>query len=176
MKSRVFIDVEAKSKKWNDTKNIEKFIKKTCVSLIKLTEIKFFLEKQSRLEISISLVSDAQIKKINYKFRNKNKATDVLSFPFLDADLIKKYGFKKLVKPLKHLFLGDIIISFDSVKKDATLLKKSFHNHLSHLILHSILHLIGYDHIEPKDAKIMEEKEIGILKKIGIQNPYEPYK
>ena len=173
MESRINIDLETKSKKWLAVKNIEKFINKTCPELILLSEIKTFLRKKSNsLELSISLVSNAQIKKINQQFRNKNKATDVLSFSFLDEKLIHKNGFENVTKPMQQLFLGDIVLAFEIINKEALAAKKDFHHHLTHLLLHSILHLIGHDHEKPKDAKIMEEIEIKILKKLGINNPY----
>jgi len=71
------------------------------------------------------------------------------------------------------LFLGDIVISYEYCRDDAIRQNKKFENHLTHLILHSILHLLGYDHeVDEKEAKIMEEKEIKILKKLHIENPY----
>ncbi len=173
VEKRIYIDIVSKSKKWLAVKNIEKFISKTCQELILLSEIKTFLQKKSNcLELSVSLVSNAQIKKINREFREKNKATDVLSFPFLDEKLIRKNGFKNTVKPMQQIFLGDIILAFEVINKEALAAKKDFHQHLTHLLLHSLLHLIGYDHKKKKDAEIMEKIEIKILKKLGIKNPY----
>ncbi len=169
----IAIDIEIKSKKWQEEKNIAEFIEKTCKKIIPFTDLKNLLKKDFTLEIAISLVSNVQIKKINSQFRNKNEPTDVLSFLSLDENLIRKIGLKKAVGSTNYLFLGDIVISFESLKKDAILQKKSLRNHLTHLILHAIMHLIGYDHIEPKMAKIMEQKEIEILKKLDIKNPYK---
>jgi probable rRNA maturation factor len=169
----IAIDIEVKSKKWQEEKNIAEFIKKTCQKIIPLTDLKNILKKDFELEIAISLVCDSQIKKINSQFRNKNEPTDVLSFLSLDENLIRKIGLEKTVGSTNYLFLGDIVISFETLKKDAILQKKTLRNHLTHLILHAIMHLIGYDHIEPKMAKIMEQKEIEILKKLDIKNPYK---
>ena len=69
--------------------------------------------------------------------------------------------------------LGDIAISFDTCQKEAIESHIPFENHLSHLIIHAILHLLGYDHVEDEDAALMEGIEIAILEKMGIQNPYE---
>lgn len=172
MQNLIHIDLAIKSKKWLALKNIEKFIEKTCVELILLSEIKSFLKKQNHLELSICLVSNAQIKKINQEFRNKNKPTDVLSFSFLDEKLIRKIGFKNVAKPMQQMFLGDIILAFETINKEALATKKDFYHHLTHLLLHSILHLIGYDHERKKDAAIMEKIEIKILQKLKIKNPY----
>lgn len=168
----IHIDIVTKSKKWSEEKNIDNFIEKTCQTLIPLTDLKKILKKDFELELSVSLVSDQQIKKINSEFRDKNKATNVLSFPALDENLIREIGLKKAVEPNKYLFLGDIIIAYETVKKESLAQKKKFRNHLIHLILHSILHLIGFDHEDEKMAEEMESLEIKILKKINIENPY----
>jgi probable rRNA maturation factor len=166
------VDVALKSKKWLEEKNIENFIVKTCKTLIPLTDLKKILSKNFSLELTVLLVSDRQIKKINSQFRGQNKPTNVLSFPSLDENLIRKSGLKKAVGSCDYLLLGDVIISYETVKKESLAQKKKFHDHLSHLILHSILHLIGYDHQEEKMATKMESLEIKILKKLGLPNPY----
>ena len=169
----ILIDLETKSKKWNEEKNIEELVEKICQKIIPLTDLKKLLTKNFGLEIAVSLVSDAQIKKINQQFRDKNKATDVLSFSNLDENLIRQIGLKKAIGACNYLLLGDIVIAYETVKKESLAQKKKFHEHLTHLILHSILHLIGFDHEDEKMAKIMENLEIKILKTLKIQNPYQ---
>lgn len=168
----ISVDLALKSKKWLEEKNIENFIEKTCKKLILLTELNKIIKKDFELEISVSLVSDLQMKKINLEFRNKNKPTNVLSFPALDENLVRKSGLKKAIGPCNYLFLGDIIISYQTIKKESLAQKKKFCDHLTHMILHSILHLIGHDHEDKKMAESMENLEIKILKTIGINNPY----
>ncbi len=165
----IIIDIEARSKKW---KNYEKFIEKTCKKIIPLTDLKKILKKNFILELAVSLASDLQMKKINFEFRGKDKATNVLSFPALNENLIRKVGIQKAVGASNYLFLGDIVIAFETVKKESLAQKKKFDDHLTHLILHSILHLISYDHEDEKMAKIMESLEVKILKKLQIKNPY----
>lgn len=166
------IDLSLKSKKWLVEKNIENFIQNTCKKLILLTDLNKIIKKDFELELSISLVSDLQMKKTNFEFLGKNKPTNVLSFPSLDEDLVRKIGLKKAIGPCNYLFLGDIIISYQTIKKESLAQNKKFCDHLTHMILHSILHLISYDHEDDEMAKIMESLEIKILKKIGISNPY----
>ena len=174
MQKNISFDIAIKSKKWLTVKNIEKFIAKTCHDLILLSEIKFFVAKKTNaLELSISLVSDAQIKKINNQFRGKNKATDVLSFAFFDENLIRQNGLKNTIKNSRQIFLGDIVLAFETINKEAKTSQKDFYEHLTHLLLHSILHLVGHDHEKEEDAKKMEKIEISILKKLGIKNPYK---
>jgi probable rRNA maturation factor len=168
----ISLDIAIKSKKWEAEKNIENFLQKTGEKIIPLTDLKKILTKDFTLEIAISLVCDAQMKKINSQFRGKDKATNVLSFSNLDENLIRKIGIKKAVGSAKYLLLGDIVISYETLKKESLAQKKKFFDHMFHLVLHSILHLIGYDHEDEKMAKIMEKLEIKILQKSGIKNPY----
>lgn len=166
----IHIDIVCKSKKWHAFANYEQEITQICQRLIALTDLKQL--KETELELSVSLVSNLQIKKINTEFRHKEKATNILSFPALDEYLIREIGLKKLIKNDPYLFLGDIIIAYETVVKESLAQKKNFTNHLTHLILHSILHLIGYDHEDEKMAQEMEKLEIKILKKLNIKNPY----
>lgn len=168
----IFIDLELKSKKWNTEKNIEKFVKETCQQIIPLTTLEKILTKNFTLEIAISLVSDTQIKKINFAFRDKNKATNVLAFSNLDENLIRKVGLEKTIGACQYLLLGDIVIAYETVKKESLAQKKKFTEHLTHLILHAILHLIGHDHEDEKMAKKMESLEIKILQSLKVPNPY----
>lgn len=166
-------DIAIRSKKWHNEPEIEQFVKKTCQNLIKLTELETILSKNSQIELSISLVADSQIKKLNKTHRNKDKATNVLSFCAINEEEIHKNGLKNVIKGQNYLFLGDIVLAYDTIKKEAASQKKDFYNHLTHLILHSILHLIGYDHEEDKMAEQMEKLEVRILEKLNINNPYQ---
>lgn len=111
--------------------------------------------KYNNAEVSITLVGDSEIRKINKKYRKIDKPTNVLSFELSD-----------------DVLLGDIFISLDTVKKEADAEGISVAEHTAHMVVHGILHLLGYDHIEDKDAEKMENKETNILKKLGYKNPY----
>ena len=106
-------------------------------------------------EVSITLVDDKQIHKLNKQYRGIDKPTNVLSFELGD-----------------DVLLGDIFISLDTVKREAKDAHISVEEHTAHMIVHGMLHLQGYDHIKDDEAKIMESKEIKILKKLGFNNPY----
>ncbi|KKS25969.1 MAG: putative rRNA maturation factor [Candidatus Yanofskybacteria bacterium GW2011_GWC2_41_9] len=111
----------------------------------------------SKVEISVNLTGETKIKNLNKKYRNKNTATNVLSFP-LSTDVLKKYGI---------LPLGDIFICLPVAKKEADGENISVENKLAWLTVHGFLHLLGYDHeTTAKDAQAMLDLERKILRKI----------
>lgn len=112
------------------------------------------------IEISIRIVERQEIQTLNKQYRHKDKATNVLSFP---ADLPEDCEIE---------LLGDIAICADVVEDEAEQQNKTLHAHWSHMVIHGVLHLLGYDHIDDDDAKQMEEKEISILDELGFANPY----
>ena len=169
----VNIDIEVKSKKWLEIENIEKFIESQVIKILVKSPLVEFLNKKINFDLSISLCSNLQIRKINREFRGKDKPTDVLSFGNLDEKIIQQSGLNKAIGTNKYIFLGDIILSYEYILKEANDNEKDFKNHLTHLLLHGILHLLGHDHEEEKMAKIMENLEIKILQELNINNPYK---
>lgn len=113
-------------------------------------------------EVSLLFTDDDHIKAINRNHRGFDKPTNVLSFPQHEANA-SAFG------PM----LGDIVLGFETTKAEANLEEKSLEHHIQHLIIHGFLHLLGYDHEEPCDAKIMEDLEIKALGHLGISNPYK---
>ena len=121
--------------------------------------IKTFKIKEVKLDISFCSIEE--IKELNKKFRNNDKATNVLSFPDIVFQGIRKDC------------IGEIIASIDVIKKEVLDTNKREIDHLIHLIIHSMLHLLGHKHDVENDAILMERKEIEFLSKIGIPNPYK---
>jgi rRNA maturation RNase YbeY len=109
-------------------------------------------------DIGIWFTTDQTIKKYNKKYRKKDKATDILSFPY-HPDL--KPGKKIVIKNPEDKNLGDIIISLERVKHDVG--EEVFEEYLKKIIVHGIVHLVGYDHKTEKDYKIMNRKELELL-------------
>lgn len=105
-------------------------------------------------EVVLVFADDQRLRGLNAQFRAKDRPTNVLSFP----------------DPAQPL--GGIALAFETVSAEAKAQKKSFINHSKHLILHGFLHLLGYDHETPRDARLMEGLEIAILTDMGIPNPY----
>lgn len=113
-------------------------------------------------ELSLVFTDDANIRTINSKWRHIDKATNVLSFPAFPIQPGQRPG------PI----LGDIVIARETVQREAQEENKSFDDHLSHLIVHGLLHLTGYDHQNDDEAEQMESLERKILASLGISDPY----
>ncbi|MDB0058646.1 rRNA maturation RNase YbeY [Gammaproteobacteria bacterium] len=116
--------------------------------------------KKSDLEINLKLVSSDEMMSLNQTFRKKTKNTNVLSFP---AD-------PEVMQISKEL--GDIAICLPFMESEAKTLNRNLDDHMMHLVVHGVLHLFGHDHIDEKDANLMESHEISYLKKFNIANPY----
>jgi len=121
----------------------------------------FLLEQKPDAIVNLKFISDEDIKILNQKYRNKSMPTNVLSF---ENDDISKVHTNEI---------GDIAISYEYASREAEEQKKTFHDHVMHLTLHGILHLLGYDHQLESDAEYMELKEVNILSKFNIMNPYK---
>ena len=120
----------------------------------------------SKLIMTITFTTPEEIRKINKKYRKIDKATDVLSFPMFEkAELDEKIKNKDF---LYEDVLGDVIISIDKVKEQAEEYGHSFERELSYMLVHGFYHLMGYDHIEEEDKKIMRPKEEKILNELKI--------
>ena len=114
-------------------------------------------------ELTIRIVSTAEMSTLNNTYRHKNYPTNVLSFPFTMP--------KGIDMPIP--ILGDIVICADIVNKEAIEQHKSQEAHWAHMIVHGIFHLLGYDHENEDDATQMESLEIETLNALGFPNPYE---
>jgi probable rRNA maturation factor len=114
--------------------------------------------------IDITLDDDAAQRDLNRIWRGKDAPTNVLAFPAADPDFP--------VPPGAPLLLGDVVLAFETVRREAAEQGKPFADHLRHLVVHGVLHLLGYDHEDAADAGTMEAREIAILAEMGVPNPY----
>jgi probable rRNA maturation factor len=119
-------------------------------------------------EVSILLTDDDHIQELNKEYRNIDKPTNVLSFAAEDAD----DDFPQTNDGDEPVILGDIIVALETVSKEAEEQNKTISDHFFHMIVHSMLHLLGYDHINDNDADEMENLETEILASFDIPNPY----
>ncbi|WP_119301569.1 rRNA maturation RNase YbeY [Dongia deserti] len=120
-------------------------------------------------EISFVLTDDKRMRSLNRAYRGKDKPTNVLSFAALDAAKLGAMGPKAGMPWL----LGDVILASGVIVQEAKAQRKTIAHHLSHLAVHGVLHLLGYDHEEDKAAETMEALEVAALAGMGIANPYE---
>ena len=117
-------------------------------------------ENNSCASVSLRIVSEQEITELNHKYRHINKPTNVLSFPF---------------EPLPEVnvsLLGDIVVCAKIIQDEASQQSKSIEQHWAHMVVHGVLHLLGYEHEEEQQAEKMESLEIDILSKSGFPNPY----
>ncbi len=107
-------------------------------------------------QIAIVLANDVMIQSLNHDFRGKDMPTNVLSFPAKDDEM-----------------LGDVILSLDTLEREAAEQKKLLWHHATHLLVHGVLHVLGYDHEVEAEAEEMEAREVALLAGFVISNPYE---
>ena len=138
----------------NDATVDEEKLKLTCQQFIQEFDV-------GNSELVVRLVSPVEIQVLNKEYRSKNQVTNVLSF---SSDIPLEIG---------ETILGDVVICVDVVREEAVLGGKVFSGHLSHMAIHGILHLLGYDHDDLPSANKMEGIEIEFLNKIGVKNPYQ---
>lgn len=115
-----------------------------------------------RTEVSLVLADDALVRRLNRQWRRIDAPTDVLSFPADDDGLATNAPW----------LLGDVILAFETVSRAAAEQGKPLADHLRHLVVHGVLHLLGYDHEKPAEAEEMEALETRALARLGVADPY----
>ena len=119
-----------------------------------------------KIYINIILTNPEEIKRINKEYRNIDKETDVLSFPMFQKEEIE--GLIKKKENIVTDILGDVVISIPRVYEQAEEYNHSFERELSYMVVHGFYHLMGYDHMEEEEKKIMRQKEENVLQKLNI--------
>lgn len=121
------------------------------------------------VEVSIVLADDMEVAGLNRQFRRREGATNVLSFPALPAG-DRSLEFTDSGGP--PVLLGDVVLAYETIAAEADDQGKSLGDHVTHLVIHGILHLLGYDHLDEAEAQIMEPLEIRALGALGVADPY----
>jgi probable rRNA maturation factor len=111
-------------------------------------------------EVAVALSDDAELRELNRIWRGKDRPTNVLAFPTVSGPAGPR------------LPIGDVILAFETVAQEAEAVDLALSDHLSHLVVHGVLHLLGYDHEKPAEARRMEELEVRVLAGLGIADPY----
>ena len=121
------------------------------------------------VEISVRLTDDAEVQTLNAQYRHKDKPTNVLSFPMVQADLLDTIAQNS---DDGEVLLGDIVLAYETCAREAAEKDVTVESHTTHLIVHGTLHLLGYDHMDDDEAGAMEAIEIAALSALGIADPY----
>jgi probable rRNA maturation factor len=147
------IEIAVESPRWEELSSAEDVVRGAIGAT--LTDC-----GEADVEVSVALADDTQIRELNRHWRGKDTATNVLSFPVPDT------------QPGETRFLGDIILAFETIEREAADEAKPLAHHVAHLAVHGTLHLLGYDHENDSDADAMERRERDILARIGVPDPY----
>jgi probable rRNA maturation factor len=118
--------------------------------------------KAAGRELGVRVVGPGESRRLNARYRGRDKPTNVLSFPAPELP----------AGPPGQLPLGDLVICSEVLRAEAREQHKSLRAHWAHLVVHGALHLIGYDHLHPVEASRMERREISVLRRLGFPNPY----
>jgi probable rRNA maturation factor len=149
------IDISAESEGWSKIPGVEAAVRRAA-------EAAMLDGEAPPSEISIVLSDDEHIRELNKHHRGMDKPTNVLSFP--PARMKTPAGAPRI--------LGDIVIAFETMEREAAEEAKPLEHHLTHLVVHGVLHLLGYDHEDEEEAETMEARERQILAKLDIPDPY----
>lgn len=124
-----------------------------------------------RVELGVRLAGDAELRRLNQRYRDRDAPTNVLSFAASDA---APGHLPPLPEDGAPLALGDVVLALETVLDEAGVQDKTVADHVGHLVVHGVLHLVGYDHENDADANIMEWLETAVLAGLGIADPYAP--
>lgn len=152
----ITLDIMIEAGDWSRLDDAEALAQKAAEAALAVT-----YEADGEFEASVMLTDDAQIRELNRTWRNKDKPTNVLSFPAPEQP--------GLGGP-RHL--GDIALAYETLVRESEEESKELAHHFAHLIVHGVLHLLGYDHEVEAEADIMEGLEVKALATLGIANPY----
>ncbi len=161
----VKVDLRVDCKAWKDAlPDVKKTVEKAVRAAWKAGNTGDFALPVKNAEVSVMLTNDDAVHALNREYRGVDRPTNVLSFAALDDE------DEPIVNPM---LLGDIVVAFETTEREAAEQNKSPEEHFFHLIVHGVLHLIGYDHVEDADAEVMEALETKIMIENGMDDPYE---
>lgn len=153
---------------WPDALDWEARAGKAAAAALALTPYASLADAAPLVEISVRLSDDAEVHALNRDFRGKDKPTNVLSFPQVQADLLESMSNSDD----GEILLGDLVLARETCAREAEEKGISLTDHATHLIVHGTLHLVGYDHMDDASAAAMEALEVKALASLGIANPY----
>ncbi len=156
------LDIVVLNEGWPD-QDWQALAEKAVLAAFAHSDIKFETSAEKTVEIAIRLTGDDEVRILNAQWRGKDQPTNVLSFPMdMDGD-----------GPGDVIMLGDVVLAHGVCTAEADDKKIALDAHATHLIVHGVLHLLGFDHIEDDDATEMESIERDVMQDLGLHNPYE---
>ena len=154
---------------WPDTLDWEARAGEAAAAALALTPYASLVDAAPLVEISVRFSDDEEVHTLNRDFRGKDKPTNVLSFPQVQADLLESLANSDD----GEILLGDLVLARETCAREAEEKGISLTDHATHLIVHGTLHLVGYDHMDDASAAAMEALEVKALASLGIGNPYD---
>jgi probable rRNA maturation factor len=161
------VAIEA-DEEWDSSRSWVELVRGAAEAAIAESAFPHLAASPRHVEISVLLTDDDTVRELNAEYREKDKPTNVLSFPMTDPNDLRD---TKVDGP--ELLLGDIVLARGVCEAEAMQKGVSVDDHATHLIVHGTLHLLGYDHDDDDEASEMEAREIRALARLGIPNPYE---
>lgn len=166
----VIFDDSRWKQKLPEAENLCGRVHNAVIRFIRREESSALLGANQRPVVNLSLGNDEIVHRLNREFRGIDRPTNVLSFANIDDP---DFSLSAQSESPDFLELGDIIIALETVEREAETQNIAFRDHFCHLLVHGLLHLLGYDHQEDAKAEHMENLEIRILQQLNIKNPYE---
>lgn len=155
----VRVEIAIDDPAWGDARDLQALVAGTASVIWRRLAL-----PDAPAELSVLFAADDAVRALNTRWRGKDTPTNVLSFPAAPVPRGAPPG----------AVLGDIVLARETIAREAAIDGKSFDAHLTHLIVHGLLHLLGYDHVKEEDADEMERLERAILAELGIADPYAP--
>ena len=153
---------------WDSSSSWEPVVQRAIEAAVAESAFPQLAASPRPIEVSVLLTSDEEVRELNAKWRDKDKATNVLSFPMLDATELHGATVAG-----SEILLGDIVLARGICASEAAHKNLTIEEHATHLLIHGTLHLLGYDHHDDLEAADMEAREIRALERLGVSNPYE---
>ena len=161
------VAIEA-DEEWDSISPWEQLVRRAAEAAIAESAFPQLTSDSRPVELSVRLASDEEVRALNAAWRNKDNATNVLSFPMAESEEFTSAKFAGA-----ELLLGDIVLARGVCEAEAADKGVRVEDHATHLLVHGTLHLLGYDHHDDAEAADMEAREIRALARLGIANPYE---
>jgi len=154
---------------WPESTDWQALALRAATAAFERTPHATMLTGEAMIEISVRFTTDEEVRTLNAQYRQKDKPTNVLSFPMVQPDLLDTIDQNS---DDGEVLLGDIVLAHGVCAREAAEKNISIEDHAAHLIVHGTLHLLGYDHMEDREAEAMESIETDALASLGLEDPY----